>query len=133
MHEHISYRLEGRSQLTPQKQTSTVIVGREMVLWRAPDGRSHEDIVSLDLPFMVPIPTAKEEVLPATLVRQSRSTTYELVAEIHTRTQTSERVALELIMERFDKLPVWGMFAVPQVLVSVPSLARASTAAMLAC
>ena len=116
-HENIAYRPEGRSSLTTQKQSSTTTVGKEVLLWQAPDGRSHEDIMSLDLPFMIPFPTASEDVLPATLVRTSRSLTYELIATLHSNQFASERVAIELIMERFDRLPIWGMFSVSQRLV----------------
>lgn len=116
-HENVAYRPENRSSLTTQKQTKTTIIGKEVLLWQAPDGRSHEDIMSLNLPFMLPFPTAKDKLLPATLVKSSRSTTYELVATLHSTNLPAERVAIELIMEKFDQLPIWGMFTVHQVLV----------------
>lgn len=116
-HENISYRPEGRSSLTSQKQSSTTIVGKETLLWQAPSGRSHEEIMSMDLPFMIPFPTAAGDLLPATLVHTSRSTTYELVATLHSTQFASERAALEPIIEKFDHLPIWGMFAQSQVLV----------------
>lgn len=92
-------------------------MGKELLLWQAPEGRSHEDIMSMDLPFMIPFPIASEEVLAATLVHSSRSTTYEVAATLHSTQFASERVALEVIMERFDQLPIWGMFAEAQLLV----------------
>lgn len=125
-HENISYRPEGRTGLSSQKQSSTTTVGKEILLWQAPEGRSHEDIMSMDIPFMIPFPTDKDALLPATLVRSSRSTTYELVATLHSIHFASERVAIELIMEKFDQLPVWGMFSVPQTLVRPPPFTRAS-------
>lgn len=73
--------------------------------------------MSMDLPFMVPFPIAAGDLLPATLVHASRSTTYELVATLHSTQFASERAALEPIVEKFDLLPIWGMFAQSQVLV----------------
>lgn len=70
---------------------------------------------------MFPFPTAKEDLLPATMVRSSRSTTYELVATLQSTQFNSERTAIELIMEKFDQLPIWGMFTVPQLLVRLLS------------
>lgn len=67
---------------------------------------------------MLPFPTGNEEVLPVTLNHSSRSTTYELVAALHCDQSPTERFAVELIMEKFDQLPIWGMYSVPQTLVS---------------
>lgn len=75
----------------------------------------------MDLPFMMPFPTGNDELLPVTLNHSSRSTTYELVAALHCNQSSAERYSVELIMEKFDHLPIWGMFSVPQVLVSEDS------------
>jgi hypothetical protein len=71
------------------------------------------DVLSMDIPFCMPLP---EETLPATLVHPSRSTTYELVATLHASNIASERFAIEVIMERFDHLPIWGMYEEEQTL-----------------
>ncbi|BFZ58855.1 hypothetical protein PYCC9005_005921 [Savitreella phatthalungensis] len=51
--------------------------------------------------------------LPATLSHPSRSTTYELVATLHSANAPAQRSAIEVILERFDTLPSWGMFRRP--------------------
>ena len=82
-----------------QKRTKTTTIGKELLLWQA--SANSEEIMSMDLPFMVPFPTEDANILPATLVHPSRSTSYELVATLHSTQFASERFAIEGIMSTF--------------------------------
>ncbi|ORY85699.1 hypothetical protein BCR37DRAFT_391461 [Protomyces lactucae-debilis] len=119
VHENTVCSPPGKSLVSPsQKLSTTTLVGKELLLWEAQEASGYQtlEVLSMDIPFCMPLP---EETLPATLIHPSRSTTYELVATLHASGINSERFAIEVIMERFDHLPIWGMFEQTQKLLPV--------------
>jgi hypothetical protein len=54
--------------LTSTKYAVHEVVGREIMLFQAPDGSTHQRISSLDLPFHIEIPSTYEELPAASLI-----------------------------------------------------------------
>lgn len=92
-HENTSYASPSSLVGASQRQTKTTAIGKELLLWQA--ARTSEEILRMDIPFMIPFPTGAETCLPATFVHPTRSTTYELVATLHSTQFASERFAIE--------------------------------------
>ena len=113
-HESTSYTTASSLVGASQKLNKTSAIGKEILLWQAKG--NYEHILSMDIPFMIPLPFEPGKALPPTLTHHSRSTTYELVATLHSTQFASQRVAIEVIIERFDTLPAFTMFASPVVL-----------------
>ena len=105
----------------PRKEM-TNIVGREMLLFRCPMGRDHEEIIAMDLPFVLFIPFGKggqessRRLPPASLQLPSRTaeTFYELVVMVQQGPQEQRKYTFPVPMSRYDTLSTFGMYNRPE-------------------
>src|SRR5208282_1019202 len=54
--------------ITSTKYTHHRVIGKELMLFQAPSGSSYEPVTCLDLPFIIEIPSAYEELPSASLM-----------------------------------------------------------------
>ena len=105
----------------PRKE-STETVGKEMLLFRCQAGRDHEDIMIMDLPFVIFIPFGRggqetaRRVPPGSLVlpRRTAETFYELVVMVGFGGGAQERYAWPVPIVRYDTLSTFGMYNRPE-------------------
>lgn len=101
---------------TPRREL-TDVVGKELLLYRAPSGRESENVVLMDLPFMLFIPYGRggeesnRRIPPASLQLPSRTaeTYYELVVTVQ-QGQDQKKFAFPVPIQRYDTLSTFGMY-----------------------
>jgi hypothetical protein len=97
-------------------------VGKEMLLFRCPAGREHEEVISMDLPFVLFIPfgrggrDASRRVPPASLQLPSRTaeTTYEMVVTVQQGPTEQKKYPFPVPLARYDTLSTFGMYNRPE-------------------
>lgn len=102
---------------TPRKETAEM-VGKEMLLYRCPMNREYEEIMLLDLPFVIFIPFGRggqetaRRVPPASLQLSKRTaeTFYELVVTLQQGQGEQRRYAFPVPITRYDTLSTFGMY-----------------------
>ncbi|EEH22398.1 hypothetical protein PABG_04609 [Paracoccidioides brasiliensis Pb03] len=105
----------------PRKEL-TDIVGKEMLLFRCAMGRDHEEIIAMDLPFVLFIPfgrggqEASRRLPPASLQLPSRTaeTYYELVVMVQQGPSDQRKYAFPVPISRYDTLSTFGMYNRPE-------------------
>ena len=105
----------------PRKEI-TDLVGKEMLLFRCPAGKEHEEIMSMDLPFVIFIPFGRggqetaRRVPPASLQLPSRTaeTYYEMVVMIQQGHAEQKKYAFPVPISRYDTLSTFGMYNRPE-------------------
>ncbi|PGG98743.1 hypothetical protein AJ79_08763 [Helicocarpus griseus UAMH5409] len=105
----------------PRKEL-TDIVGKEMLLFRCPLGRDHEEIIAMDLPFVLFIPygrggqEASRRLPPPSLQLPSRTaeTYYELVVNVQQGPSEQRKYAFPVPISRYDTLSTFGMYNRPE-------------------
>ncbi|KLJ09059.1 hypothetical protein EMPG_15520 [Blastomyces silverae] len=109
----------------PRKEL-TEIVGREMLLFRCAVGRDHEEIIAMDLPFVLFIPAVKQgqnslRQVPASLQLPSRTaeTYYELVVMVQQGPSEQRKYAFPVPISRYDTLSAFGIYKQPRALEKV--------------
>ncbi|KAF2719042.1 hypothetical protein K431DRAFT_229481 [Polychaeton citri CBS 116435] len=111
-----------RSQLSSPRKEITDIVGKEMLLFRCPPGRVSEDILCMDLPFVIFIPYGRggEEIArrvpPASLQLDKRTaeTFYEIVVMVQQGHSEQRKYAFPVPISRYDTLSTFGMYNRPE-------------------
>ncbi|KAI9748417.1 MAG: hypothetical protein M1835_001799 [Candelina submexicana] len=106
---------------TPRKDLID-IVGKEMLLFRCPAGKEYENVLSMDLPFVLFIPFGRggeetaRRVPPASLQLPSRTaeTFYELVVTVQQGHQEQKKYAFQVPIARYDTLSTFGMYNRPE-------------------
>lgn len=122
--ETVSYTPPGRTGLAQavgagqRHASSRVVGGKECLLWQVPKGMSHADVLSMDIPFVLPLVQGEgiEGRLPPSSSHPSRSTAYELVATLHAANTPAQRSSTDVVLDRFDTLPSWGQYRAPRIL-----------------
>jgi Arrestin (or S-antigen), C-terminal domain len=105
----------------PRKDMSTV-VGKEMLLFRAPAGRDSEAVYAMDLPFVLFIPFARggeeaaKRIPPASLQLASRTaeTFYEIVVMVQQGPADQKKHGFPVPLMRYDTLSTFGMYNRPE-------------------
>ncbi|KAF1347119.1 hypothetical protein BDV97DRAFT_233497 [Delphinella strobiligena] len=100
----------------------TDIVGKEMLLFRAPPGKESEAILSMDLPFVIFIPYGRggEEIArrvpPASICigRGTAETVYEVVVTVQHGHAEQKKHFFPVPMLRYDTLSTFGMYNRPE-------------------
>ncbi|KAK5112619.1 hypothetical protein LTR62_003934 [Meristemomyces frigidus] len=111
-----------RSSLSSARKDITDIVGKEMLLFRCPPGQAHEEVLCMDLPFVIFIPYGRggEEIArrvpPASLSLDKRTaeTYYELVVTVQQGHQDQRKYAFPVPISRYDTLSTFGMYNRPE-------------------
>lgn len=97
-------------------------MGKEMLLFRCPAGREYEEIISMDLPFVLFIPYGRggqessRRVPPASLQLPSRTaeTYYEMVVTVQQGPAEQRKYAFPVPISRYDTLSTFGMYNRPE-------------------
>ena len=105
----------------PRKEI-TDIVGKEMLLFRSPAGREHENVYSMDLPFVLFIPFGRggeetaRRVPPASLQLAGRTaeTYYEMVVMVQQGHSEQRKYLFPVPIQRYDTLSTFGMYNRPE-------------------
>lgn len=111
-----------KKQLAPPRKELSEIVGKEMLLFRCPAGREYEEVVSMDLPFVLFIPfgragpDASRRVPAASLQLPSRTaeTYYEMVVTVQQGQQEQRKYTFPVPITRYDTLSTFGMYNRPE-------------------
>ena len=98
------------------------IVGKEMLLFRSPAGKEHENVFSMDLPFVLFIPFGRggeetaRRVPPASLQLASRTaeTFYEMVVMVQQGHTDQRKYSFPVPIQRYDTLSTFGMYNRPE-------------------
>ncbi|KAK2754835.1 hypothetical protein FQN54_006728 [Arachnomyces sp. PD_36] len=98
------------------------IVGKEMLLFRCPAGREYEEIMYMDLPFVLFIPFGRggqetsRKVPPASLQLPSRTveTYYEIVVLVQQGQAEQKKYPFPVPIARYDTLSTFGMYTRPE-------------------
>jgi hypothetical protein len=111
-----------KKHLAPPRKELTDIVGKEMLLFRCPAGREYEEVISMDLPFVLFIPFGRggsdssRRVPPASLQLPSRTaeTYYEIVVTVQQGQSEQRKYAFPVPISRYDTLSTFGMYNRPE-------------------
>ncbi|RJE18857.1 Arrestin domain protein [Aspergillus sclerotialis] len=111
-----------KKHLAPPRKEITEIVGKEMLLFRCPAGREYEEVISMDLPFVLFIPFGRggadssRRVPAASLQLPSRTaeTYYELVVTVQQGQQEQRKYSFPAPITRYDTLSTFGMYNRPE-------------------
>ncbi|KAI9721997.1 MAG: hypothetical protein M1812_001956 [Candelaria pacifica] len=106
---------------TPRKDLID-IVGKEMLLFKCPAGKECENVLSMDLPFVLFIPFGRggeetaRRVPPASLSLPSRTaeTFYELAVTVQQGHQEQKKYTFPVPIARYDTLSTFGMYNRPE-------------------
>lgn len=98
------------------------IVGKEMLLFRCPAGKEYEEIMYMDLPFVLFIPFGRggqetsRKVPPASLQLPSRTaeTYYEIVVLVQQGQAEQKKYPFPVPISRYDTLSTFGMYTRPE-------------------
>lgn len=97
-------------------------MGKEMLLFRCPAGKEYEEIMSMDLPFVIFIPFGRgaqetaRRVPPASLqlTKRSAETYYEMVVLLQQGHAEQRKYAFPVPIARYDTLSTFGMYNKPE-------------------
>ncbi|KAJ5770153.1 uncharacterized protein N7511_002204 [Penicillium nucicola] len=111
-----------KKRLAPPRKEITDIVGKEMLLFRCPAGKEYEEVISMDLPFVLFIPfgrggrDASRRVPPASVQLPSRTaeTYYEMVVMVQQGQQEQHKYTFPVPIARYDTLSTFGMYNRPE-------------------
>ncbi|KAJ5102282.1 hypothetical protein NUU61_004504 [Penicillium alfredii] len=111
-----------KKHLAPPRKEVADIVGKEMLLFRCPAGREYEEVISMDLPFVLFIPfgrggrDASRRVPPASLQLPSRTaeTYYEMVVMVQQGQSEQRKYTFPVPIARYDTLSTFGMYNRPE-------------------
>jgi hypothetical protein len=111
-----------KKHLAAPRKEITDLVGKEMLLFRCPAGREYDEIVSMDLPFVLFIPFGRggqetaRRVPPASLQLPSRTaeTYYEMVVMVQQGGAEQRKYSFPVPISRYDTLSTFGMYNRPE-------------------
>lgn len=111
-----------KKRLAPPRKEITDIVGKEMLLFRCPAGKEYEEVIAMDLPFVLFIPfgrggrDASRRVPPASLQLPSRTaeTYYEMVVMVQQGQSEQRKYTFPVPIARYDTLSTFGMYNRPE-------------------
>ncbi|KAJ5894785.1 hypothetical protein N7495_006476 [Penicillium taxi] len=111
-----------KKRLAPPRKEITDIVGKEMLLFRCPAGREYEEVIAMDLPFVLFIPFGRggrdssRRVPPASLQLPSRTaeTYFEMVVTVQQGHSEQRKYTFPVPLARYDTLSTFGMYNRPE-------------------
>lgn len=111
-----------KKHLAPPRKEVTELVGKEMLLFRCPAGREYEEVMSMDLPFVLFIPYGRggQEVsrrIPAAslqLPSRTAETFYEIVVTVQQGQSDQRKYGFPVPICRYDTLSTFGMYNRPE-------------------
>ncbi|KAJ5760342.1 hypothetical protein N7520_007498 [Penicillium odoratum] len=111
-----------KKRLAPPRKEHTEIVGKEMLLFRCPAGKEYEEVIAMDLPFVLFIPFGRggrdptRRVPPASLQLPSRTaeTFYEMLVTVQQGHSEQRKYTFPVPIQRYDTLSTFGMYNRPE-------------------
>ena len=111
-----------KKHLAAPRKEQTELVGKETLLFKCAVGREYEEIMSMDLPFVIFIPFGRggqetaRRVPPASLQlsRRTAETYYEIVVMIQQNHVEQKKYAFPVPISRYDTLSTFGMYNRPE-------------------
>ncbi|GAM34774.1 hypothetical protein TCE0_015r02569 [Talaromyces pinophilus] len=111
-----------KKHLAPPRKEVIELVGKEMLLFRCPAGREYEEVMSMDLPFVLFIPYGRggQEVsrrIPAAslqLPSRTAETFYEIVVTVQQGQSDQRKYGFPVPICRYDTLSTFGMYNRPE-------------------
>lgn len=112
-----------KKHLAPPRKEITEIVGKEVLLFRCRSGRQSEEVVFMDLPFVLFLPYGRgsqetsRRVPAASLQLPSRTaeTFYEMVVMVQQGHSEQRKYSFPVPITRYDNLSTFGMYNRPEV------------------
>jgi hypothetical protein len=111
-----------KKHLAPPRKEMSEIVGKEMLLFHCPPGRDHDEVMAMDLPFVLFIPFAKlgqetSRGIPAAslqLPSRTAETYYEIVVVVQQSASEQKKHSFPVPISRYDTLSTFGMYNQPK-------------------
>jgi hypothetical protein len=111
-----------KKHLAAPRKEQTELVGKEMLLFKCSKGMEYEEIMSMDLPFVIFIPFGRggqetaRRVPPASLQlpRRTAETFYEMVVTLQQSHSENKKYAFPVPISRYDTLSTFGMYNRPE-------------------
>lgn len=108
--------------LAPPRKEIVERVGKEMLLYRCAAGRDYEEVMSMDLPFVLFIPcgrggTESSRRIPAAslqLPSRTAETYYEMVVTVQQGPAEQRKHTFPVPIMRYDTLSTFGMYNRPE-------------------
>jgi len=98
------------------RKDQSYLVGEKLCLFQVSAGKSLEDVIALDLPFILTLPTNRPMPGSISLGKSTVETCYQLfVSLIYGKQQLSHHIAFPVRIKRYDTLSTFGAFRVPTV------------------
>lgn len=102
---------------TPRREVVDII-GKERLLFRCTTGKEAENVMAMDLPFVIFIPFGRgseesnRRIPPASLQLPSRTaeTSYELVVIVQQGHNAQHKYQFPVVVQRYDTLSTFGMY-----------------------
>ena len=113
--------------LAPPRKEITDVVGKEMLLYRCAAGRDADEVIMMDLPFVLFLPFGRgnidisKRLPPASLQLPSRTaeTFYEMVVTVQQGPAEQHKYNFAVPITRYDTLSTFGMYNRPETTESV--------------
>jgi hypothetical protein len=111
-----------KKRLAAPRKEITELVGKEMLLFRCAAGRDYEEVISMDLPFMLFIPYGRgaqesSRKVPAASVQlpsRTAATYYEIVVSVQQGPSEQKKYSFPVPICRYDTLSTFGMYNRPE-------------------
>jgi hypothetical protein len=111
-----------KKHLAAARKEQTELVGKEMLLFKCSKGMEYDEIMSMDLPFVIFIPVGRggqetaRRVPPASLQlpRRTAETFYEMVVTLQQSHTENKKYAFPVPISRYDTLSTFGMYNRPE-------------------
>lgn len=102
--------------ITAPKKDQNFLVGESMKLFQVPIGKTYEDSLAMDLPFIYSLPTNRPMPASICLGKGSVETTYQLfVSLVYGKQQQNHHISYPIRIKRYDTLSTFGAYKVPIV------------------
>lgn len=96
------------------KKDQSYMVGEKICLYKAPDGMKHEEVLGMDLPFRLPLPTTNMLPGSISLNKKSVETSYQLFVSVqHGKQPQVIHEGFPVRIKRYDKLSMFRQFSIP--------------------
>lgn len=111
-----------KKRLAAPRKEITELVGKEMLLFRCAAGRDYEEVITMDLPFMLFIPYGRgaqesSRKVPAASVQlpsRTAETYYEIVVTVQQGPSEQRKYTFPVPICRYDTLSTFGMYNRPE-------------------
>lgn len=101
--------------ITAPKKDQSFLVGDEIRLFQVSAGRNHDDVLALDLPFILSLPTNRPIPPSISIGKSVVETSYQLFVSIIYGKQQEYHAGFPIRIKRYDTLSMFGAYKIPIV------------------